>query len=717
MKHFICLLLLSLSSLYLQAGPIQNLLERIAPGASKQFIIERQERTADFFEIDSKGDKVVIRGNTYVNIAAGIHWYLKYHAGVLLTWNHMKTTLPERLPLPKMKEYHETEAPLRYCFNYCTFSYTMAFWDWERWEKEIDWMALHGINLPLAITGAECVWYHLLKKSGYSVEEINQFIAGPGFLAWWLMNNLEGWGGPNPESWYRQQTVLQQRIVKRMREFGIQPVLPGYSGMVPSNAKEKLGLAVADPGKWCSYQRPAFLQPTDPNFQKMAKRYYAEMNRLFGRADYYSMDPFHEGGSVEGVDLDAAGRAIMQAMKANNPKAVWVAQAWQNNPREAMIKPLKEGDLLVLDLFSESRPQWGDAASTWYRKEGFGQHDWIYCMLLNYGGNVGLHGKMQHVIDEYYKAKESRFSSTLKGVGMTMEGSENNPVMFELLSELPWRESAFKKEEWLKGYVQARYGVFDQTVYDAWLILSRSVYNCPVSSTQQGTHESIFCARPSRDAYQSSSWSEMSDYYDPNQVIDAAGLMVSAAERFRGNDNFEYDLVDIVRQAVSEKGRLTQKVFNVAYDVRDKELFERYSTCFLELILLQDRLLGTRPEFKVGRWIEQARRLGQTPEEKALYEWNARVQITTWGNRTAADQGGLRDYAHKEWNGVLRDLYYQRWAVWFKQQQRVLEDSSFRVVNDFYGMEEQWANDSKSYSSISEGDPITVAQEVFNRIR
>ena len=147
------------------------------------------------------------------------------------------------------------------------------------------------------------------------------------------------------------------------------------------------------------------------------------MNKLYGKADYYSMDPFHEGGSVAGVDLDAAGKAIMQAMKKNNPKAVWVAQAWQANPRPQMIGNLEAGDLIVLDLFAESRPQWGDPASTWYRKDGFGQHDWIYCMLLNYGGNVGLHGKLKHVIDEFYKAKESPFGKTLNGFGMTMGGS------------------------------------------------------------------------------------------------------------------------------------------------------------------------------------------------------------------------------------------------------------------------------------------------------
>ena len=38
-------------------------------------------------------------------------------------------------------------------------SYSMAYWDWDRWEAEIDWMALQGINLPLAFTGKPCYLY------------------------------------------------------------------------------------------------------------------------------------------------------------------------------------------------------------------------------------------------------------------------------------------------------------------------------------------------------------------------------------------------------------------------------------------------------------------------------------------------------------------------------------------------------------------------------
>lgn len=715
MKTISSICMLFLTMLVHAASPVQGLLERIDKGASQKFIIEQTQSPADFFELDQKGNKVVIRGNNSVSIATGLNWYLKYYAGIQLSWNGMTAKLPETLPAVPRKERHETDLTYRYDFNYCTYSYTMAFWDWERWEKEIDWMALHGINLPLAMTGTDVVWHNVLAKLGYSREEINEFIAGPAFQGWWLMNNLEGWGGPNPDSLYKQREALQKKILKRMREYGIHPVLPGYSGMVPHNAKEHLGLNVSDPGLWCGYRRPAFLQPTDPRFGEIADLYYKEMTRLYGKADFYSMDPFHEGGNVAGVDLDAAGQAIWSAMKKANPKAVWVAQAWQANPRQKMIENLPAGDLIVLDLFAESRPQWGDPSSTWYRKEGFGKHDWLYCMLLNYGGNVGLHGKMKHVIDEFYQAKSSPFGKTLKGVGMTMEGSENNPVMFELLCELPWRPVSFDKDQWLNDYTVARYGKADAAIQEAWQLLSNTIYNCPAENTQQGTHESVFCARPGQDVYQVSSWSEMEKYYEPQDVIRAAGIMLSAADRFKGNNNFEYDLIDIVRQAVAEKGRLVYPILTDALKAGEKELFASASQRFLHLILLQDRLLSTRPEFKVGRWIESARSLGNTPEEKDLYEWNARVQITTWGNRTAANNGGLRDYAHKEWNGLLRDFYYNRWKIWIDQQIAQLNGVPMKEI-DFYAIEEPWTLQTNSYSAQAEGDAIEVAKEVYAEI-
>ncbi|WP_278562459.1 alpha-N-acetylglucosaminidase [Phocaeicola plebeius] len=715
-KQFLLILLACLCFPFAQlwSNPVHDLLERIDPGASKKFILQVKKGSSDFFELDQKGDKVVIRGNNYVNIATGLNWYLKYYAGIHLSWNGMTAELPESLPKVSTPVRKETNLSLRYDFNYCTYSYTMAFWDWERWEKEIDWMALHGINLPLAVVGQECVWKNMLEKLGYTKEEINKFIAGPAFLAWWAMNNLEGWGGPNPDSWYTQQETLQKKILKRMREYGIEPVFPGYSGMVPHDANKKLGLNVTEPALWNGFTRPAFLLPTDSRFNEIASLYYKELEKLFGKANYYSMDPFHELEDAGSVDFDAAGKAVLKAMKDVNPKATWVIQGWTENPRPEMIKNLNNGDILILDLFSECRPMWG-IPSIWKREKGYEQHDWLFCMIENFGGNVGLHGRMDQLLNNFYLTKNNPLAAHLKGIGLTMEGSENNPVMFELMCELPWRPEKFTKEEWLKDYLFARYGVRDEKITQAWSILADGIYNCPFGNNQQGPHESIFCGRPGLNNFQASSWSKMQNYYDPTSTEAAARLMLEVADKYKGNNNFEYDLVDIVRQSLSDRGRIVYNQTIADFKSFDKKSFAAHSQEFLNILLAQDRLLGTRSEFRVGRWIEQARNLGTTPEEKDLYEWNARVQITTWGNRVCANDGGLRDYAHKEWNGLLKDFYYKRWAAYWQTLQDVL-DGKPMVELDYYAMEEPWTLAHNPYASQREGDCVSVAKEVFNKV-
>lgn len=715
-KQFLLILLACLCFPFAQlwSNPVNGLLERIDSGASKKFIIQVKKGQSDFFELDQKGDKVVIRGNNYVNIATGLNWYLKYYAGIHLSWNGMTAKLPESLPKVSTPVRKETNLSLRYDFNYCTYSYTMAFWDWKRWEKEIDWMALHGINLPLAVVGQECVWKNMLKKLGYTKEEINKFIAGPAFLAWWAMNNLEGWGGPNPDSWYTQQEALQKKILKRMREYGIEPVFPGYSGMVPHDANKKLGLNVTEPALWNGFTRPAFLLPTDSRFNEIASLYYKELEKLFGKANYYSMDPFHELEDAGSVDFDAAGKAVLKAMKDVNPKATWVIQGWTENPRPEMIKNLNNGDILILDLFSECRPMWG-IPSIWKREKGYEQHDWLFCMIENFGGNVGLHGRMDQLLNNFYLTKNNPLAAHLKGIGLTMEGSENNPVMFELMCELPWRPEKFTKEEWLKDYLFARYGVRDEKITQAWSILADGIYNCPFGNNQQGPHESIFCGRPGLNNFQASSWSKMQNYYDPTSTEAAARLMLEVADKYKGNNNFEYDLVDIVRQSLSDRGRIVYNQTIADFKSFDKKSFAAHSQEFLNILLAQDRLLGTRSEFRVGRWIEQARNLGTTPEEKDLYEWNARVQITTWGNRVCANDGGLRDYAHKEWNGLLKDFYYKRWAAYWQTLQDVL-DGKPMVELDYYAMEEPWTLAHNPYASQPEGDCVSVAKEVFNKV-
>lgn len=698
-------------------SPANDLVNRIsnhtAKGIHTEIIESGNEK--DFFEIEGKDGNIIVRGNNTSSITTGINWYLKYVAGIHISWNNLTQDFPDRLPAPEQVIRHETDQHLRYYLNYCTYSYSMAFWDWARWEKELDWMALHGINLVLSITGNEVVWYNLLKRNGYTTDEINEFIAGPAFMAWWQMNNLEGWGGPNPDEWYRNQEILQKKIIARMHELGMEPALPGFAGMVPRNIGEKLGYDISDPGTWCTFNRPAFLKPDDPHFNEFADMYYEEMEKLYGKAKYYAIDPFHEGGSTEGIDLDAAGQTIMAAMKRANSDAVWVAQAWQASPRPAMIENLKQHDLLVLDLYSEKMPQWGDTNSVWYRPDGYGKHDWLYCMLLNFGGRVGLHGRMDHVINGFYQAREHQNGKALSGVGTTPEAIENNPVMFELLYELPWRSEKFTKEEWLSLYTKARYGKSNAEVDEAWNLLAQYPYNCPREYPGEGTVESLFCARPGINPKRASTWGSALLFYDADITRQAAEKLLSVADEFKDNENFKYDLVDVLRQSLSDRGNELSGRIGTAYENKDIENFKVLTDSFLYIIQCQDKLLATQPNFKVGNWLEQAKSLSQIKENRDLYEWNARTLITVWGNKSASEKGGLHDYSGREWNGILSDLYYYRWKMFFHNTIKEMLGENVSPI-DFYAIEEAWTHQQKAYNNKPEGDVLHIAAEVYKEV-
>ena len=177
-----------------------------------------QQLREDVFVITTKDGKPCVKGNSILAITTGINWYLNHYAHINISWNNLSINdlSGYDFPLPDEDEIHVCSADYRYYLNYCTFSYSMSVWTWERWEQEIDWMALHGINMPLQIVGLDVVWKKLLTEYyNYTFEEANDFIAGPCFQAWWGMNNLEQWGGPNPEWWYERQEVLAKKNMRQ----------------------------------------------------------------------------------------------------------------------------------------------------------------------------------------------------------------------------------------------------------------------------------------------------------------------------------------------------------------------------------------------------------------------------------------------------------------------------------------------------------------------
>lgn len=175
-------------------SPVYDLIDRVTGGRSGDFVLEYIPATQgeETFEIAQRGKRIAIRGTNDISLSVGFHWYLRRYAHELITWDRMRVTLPRTLSRVDSPLRQSTELTKRYYLNYCTYSYSMAFWDWARWEREVDWMALHGINMPLAAVGTDVVWRRVLMRLGYDEEAVGQFVASPAFQAWWMMNNLEG---------------------------------------------------------------------------------------------------------------------------------------------------------------------------------------------------------------------------------------------------------------------------------------------------------------------------------------------------------------------------------------------------------------------------------------------------------------------------------------------------------------------------------------------
>lgn len=709
--------LLALACVQTLAAATQNppavtaLLNRIGgDGTADRFVTIVDESISsngkEAFVITSQYGKPCIKGSNISAVTTGINWYLNHYAHVNLSWNNLTTDLSGKtLPVPTTDETHESSVDYRYYLNYCTFSYSMSVWTWDRWQKEIDWMALHGINMPLQIVGLDVVWRNLLVNDlGYTNAEANAFIAGPCFQAWWGMNNLEGWGGPNPDWWYTRQEDLAKKILARERELGMQPVLPGYAGMVPSNIESKKGYKANNQGNWCNFVRPYILDPNSTAFTEISALYYKRLEELMGTSEYYSMDPFHEGANTDGIDVASAYSKIADAMYKANSNGKWVIQFWQwSGAQYNVLDKVEKGKLIVLDLFSDAHTHFND----------YKGHDAVYCALPNFGGRTGLFGRLSKIMTDFFTQKSTY--SNIKGIGATPEAIEQVPVLYDALFELPWRSSAPDPKAWLAAYSTSRYGTANANAEEAWEKMRNSALNC--QTALQGPHEAVLCARPNLSVGQVSSWGGTEIFYDAQDVLDAAYKMLQAKGELSG-ENYSYDLTDFARQALTDYGYYLLKGINEAA-TSNNATATAYATrrdAYLQLILDLDALLNTNSNFMLGRWTNMARNIadeanGTTESDKQWLELdNARTLITTWGENSNSEGAGLRDYSYREWGGMLKDFYYKRWKAFFDNKDNGTKQP------DWFSNDWAWAhNASLSYSNQPTGNTADVATKLFGK--
>ena len=693
-------------------GQAKALASRLSPAlaAKVEFHQIDAEQGRDVFTLESRGGKVAIGGNNAGSMAVGLNRYLNRYCKVTVSWYaDVAFELPKALPDVPATERVTARVPQRFFLNYCTWGYTMPFWQWRDWERFIDWMALNGVNLPLAITGQEAVWYNVWTRLGMTDKQVRDYFTGPAYLPWHRMANIDGWCGPLPKEWLEGQTALQQRIVERERALNMRPVLPAFAGHVPGVLRDLFPKAdIQALGSWAGFDeqyRTYFLNSEDPLYGRIQRLFLEEQTRLFGTDHIYGIDPFNEVDppSFEPEYLNKVSKHIYESLTAVDPEAEWLQMAWflyyqrkdytQERTR-AMLTGVPQGKMTMLDYYCEYKEMWRE-------HEGFYGQPFIWCYLGNFGGNTNVQGRVKEAGQRIERAL-AECGDNLVGIGSTLEGLDVQQFPYEYILEKAW--SFAKSDEQVVNELADRHaGTVSQPVREAWKLL----YDSVLDITPGNFAAPLPCSYPT--------WGKESRTvkYNPQDLL-AVWDHLLAQDKVT-TDAMTIDLIWVGRQLLGDLFLTEKQAVDKAFEQRDKNAFFAHSDVLYEILSDLDILNSYHPHATLDNWLRQARDLGKSPQVKDYYEMNARRLITTWG-------GSLNDYACRCWNGLMWDYYAKRWENYLRELSVAVfsgndfDEARFRANTDKF--QEKWVTSTEEViCGSSDDDILTVSRHLRDKYR
>ena len=717
-KSFILILSLLLSAnIYCQnnaAGEAKDVLARTLGNKNAgKFLLKlnQDDNSNGNYSVKTEKGRVIVEGNSAVALCRGAYDYLRNACGSIVSWSGSRINIPSKLPV-----YSNTvSSPYKYhyYFNVVTHGYTMPYWEWPRWQKELDWMALHGIDMPLMSGAYEAILYRVFKKLGLTDNEIDSYFTGPAYFPWNRMGNITGWDGPLPKSFFPKQIALFHKILKRTKQLGMNPIIPAFAGFVPEGIRRLYPDEKLRELKWGGFDKKYqayILAPGSGLFVKIGKEFIEEWEKEFGKGEYYLADSFNEMEVPLSEDKETAlkelagfGQSVYSSIKQANPEAVWVMQGWtfpyQRDAKgnlfwtperlNALVSKVPDDKLLILDMANEYNRLWWKSEPSWKIYPGFFGKQWVYSFIPNMGGKVPFNGRLDLYATMPIEALNYENKKNLAGFGFAPEGIENNEIIYELLSDMGWRNNAIQLDKWIDGYCRSRYGKFPAEMKKAYDYFNKSCFG---SFTDHPRFE--YQLNPKRKGGETVNKSP-----EFGKGVDE---FLKCSNQFKDNKLYLYDAIQFVAQYLGLKADEKLNEFKSAKGEKDYKLLDES----LEIMASIDRLLESHPDMKLSRWVEYARNFGSTGKEKDYYEADAKRLLTTWGGKI--NNYEIDDYAAKTWSGLIRDYYIPRIKQYFYAQKN---NSKF----DLEKWEEEWIH-KKGISKIAPyANPLEEAVRLFKK--
>lgn len=689
------------------------LAKRLMPDLAKNIKFESIQSPKDTFAVSAKNGKVLIEGNNALSMAVGLNHYMRNQLGASVSWFDTKPVqTPKKVVLPEKPYGAKAGVDTRFFLNYCTFGYTMPYWGWKEWERFIDWMALNGVTMPLAMTGAEQSWYQTWRSFGLSDEEIRSSFTGPGHLPWHWMNNIDHFQGPLPISWLNRQEDLQKKILKRERQFGMTPVLPAFAGHVPLALKKHFPDAhITEVSQWGEFpieDRCYFLNPSDPLYAEIQKRFIETQTKLYGTDHIYGIDPFNEVDSPDWSEefLNNASKGIFKTLSDADPQARWLQMTWNfyydrkhwTKPRiKAFLDGVEGDNMILLDYFC-------DNIEIWRRSDKYFDKPYVWCYLGNFGGNTMMCGNLNDVAEKITKTY-AEGGDNFTGLGGTLEGLDSNPIIHEFVLAKAWHPN-MTADEWAATWAYSRGGNKSPKVTEAWKLLVDSVL---IERTTSG-HACMTNARPALDK-PTSHYARGAYKYADGNLHQAINLLLSA-EGIDDNAAYQFDVMNTMRQALGNEFKKVRENFTESYKKGDINAAKSYAQQMNNIISDIDMLMATDPKYSLSQWISDARGCAATEEDADNFEKNVRTLLTIWGYTDKH----LNDYANRQWSGLMNNFYGKRWKMFtdavIAAMEAGVEFDAAATNEAIKNWEGEWTNQKEPQTPISNANPVEIARKL-----
>ncbi|WP_433444741.1 alpha-N-acetylglucosaminidase TIM-barrel domain-containing protein [Nonomuraea sp. CA-141351] len=678
-------------------GPAAQALERlIGTSRAKQVTLRAIDKGTgrDRFEVYAEKGGLVVAGTTPAVQLTGFGYYLRQVAHADVAINGSQVDLPQHLPLPAAPIAKTSSVDHRFALNDTNQGYAGAYLSWSEWQRRIDVLALHGINEVLVYEGQEAVYQRTFMEFGYSGQDMREWIPQPGHQSWWLLQNMCCTDSPISQQLIDQRIELGRKMADRLRSLGMVPVLPGYFGTVPTDFKVRNPEANTVPqGTWNQLERPHWLDPTDPIFERVAATFYRVQTELFGSSTMYKMDLLHEGGTAGKVNVAQASQAVQRALNTAHPDALWTILGWQSNPLPATLQAIDRSKMFIVDGISE------ESGTTDRDKDFFGT-GYAFGTIWNFGGHVNLGARLT-LWNEKFHAWRKKPGTAMNGIALMPEAIDNNPAAVAFFTDMPWQDGPVDMRQWFDDYATARYGGDDPHAKAAWRILLDTVYSWPAGAD----------SRHVTGLYDDEPGLANTGYplqYDIATFDKALDELLQIDRRLRGSGAYRYDLVDVARQVLANHSRLELPEIRAAYHAKDLKRFERLTGRWMDQMRLMDRLLGTDEHFLLGVWQKEAHRQAATPAEAATLDYNLKSLVTLW-----ADGARLQDYARREMNGLVGQYYAKRWQLFFDSLKTALRSGKeYPEPIDWAAVAKDWARAGTELASEPRGDSYLEASRV-----